>query len=319
MYSTDGVEEDETPTTAAALKAKNEAEKRQIEEAKLAAKKLAAEKALAASEKSAADMSVTARIAAEKEKAAAEKAAVEQAAAEKEKKSAEAAAEVVRKREEEAREAKAAAVADKNKQSEAASSGKDEKEFAVGQEVWYDNGEDWVEATIVKKGKNFTVELRESGEEVIDVEPAWLAPMEYEDDGNNKGDDGDDDELNLLAQMAAGDSESDQEPSPVKTKGGTQAKAASTTSAKSGTSAQKSKASGVVGALKSGTIMGKASNFKGRESHMAKYLAAPVDKETALDSLHRARTAKMSYAAMVTYASFRAGATKKDEEVRTHS
>jgi hypothetical protein len=40
---------------------------------------------------------------------------------------------------------------------------------------------------------------------------------------------------------------------------------------------------------------------------------AAVDAEVVMDSLHRARTARMSYAAMITYAKFHAGGKKVSE------
>lgn len=47
------------------------------------------------------------------------------------------------------------------------------------------------------------------------------------------------------------------------------------------------------------------------KSHMAQFQKEEaVDSELAMDSLHRARTARMSYAAMITYAKFHAGGKK---------
>lgn len=40
---------------------------------------------------------------------------------------------------------------------------------------------------------------------------------------------------------------------------------------------------------------------------MKQYQASLVDKDKAVDNLHRARTARMTYASMVTYASFHSG------------
>ena len=56
-----------------------------------------------------------------------------------------------------------------------------DKLFTTGQEVWYDNGEDWVEAVIVKMGEMLSLEVRDTGERVNDVERDWISPMEYED------------------------------------------------------------------------------------------------------------------------------------------
>ena len=67
---------------------------------------------------------------------------------------------------------KAAEEEKKRKEEEAAAkeSGGGKKEYKKGMEVWYDNGEDWVEAVIVKMGDLLTLELRETGEQVADVE-----------------------------------------------------------------------------------------------------------------------------------------------------
>ena len=185
------------------------------------------------------------------------------------------------------------------------------KEYKKGQEVWYDNGEDWVEAVIVKMGELLTVEVRDTGERVNDVERDWISPMEYEDDPNEaeaqEEEEEEDSGLGMLAGMAADSSVSS---SSSKSAGvaAKEAKAAAAAKKAKEMAAAARKAQEDAAKKKRSGIMGMASGkgFGGRKSHMAKF-AVEVDPEVASDSLHRARTARMSYAAMITYASFHAG------------
>ena len=100
------------------------------------------------------------------EKLAAEKRAIEEAKAK-----AKRAQEEKKARE----EAEAAAAAKKKTGKKGKKEKKPRDPFAVGGEVWYDNGEDWVEATVLKAGDLFSVELRDSGERVDDVEKVLCA------------------------------------------------------------------------------------------------------------------------------------------------
>ena len=95
---------------------------------------------------------------------------------------------------------------------ESEESGADKKkDFKVGDEVWYDDGEDWVEATILKLGSKLTLKVQETGKTVKDIEYDWIAAMEFEDDEDQekaKEEEGEEEEeeeneLEMLANMAA--------------------------------------------------------------------------------------------------------------------
>ncbi len=116
-----------------------------------------------------------------------------------------------RKEEEEAAEAEAAAEAEEEAREEKKRE-KMKKNLKKGDEVWYDDGEDWVEATILKLGDKLTLKLKDTGEKVPDVEKDWIAPMEYEDDENDDPEDNEEEEeeeeeeeadgMDMLAGMA---------------------------------------------------------------------------------------------------------------------
>ena len=79
--------------------------------------------------------------------------------------------------------------------------------------------------------------------------------------------------------------------------------------------AQKAKEEAARQAKRKGLVGGMAARISGgprmRKGFASKFAQEKVDTEVALDSLHRARTARMNYSQMVTYAAFHAGGKDK--------
>ena len=48
--------------------------------------------------------------------------------------------------------------------------------------MWYNDGSDWIEATVIKAGASVSVKLTESGRRGTNVNPEDISPLEYEDD-----------------------------------------------------------------------------------------------------------------------------------------
>lgn len=309
--------DDEGGVTAAEPVVDKEAERK----AKLAAEKKAIEEAKAKAKQDTEN---------KKKQQAEEKKRKEEEAAKKKKEEAEA-----KRKKKEAEELKK-----KEEEEEAAKDKEAPKEYKVGQEVWYDNGEDWVEATIVTLGDLVTLELRDTGEEVEDVEKDWLAPMEYEDDGEQdeekpeeeeeepeeeeEAPEEEDDALNMLANMKVSsatkkdnkkEDDSKQKAADKAAEAREKAKAAEAKARKAAAD-KKAAADARAKAKKASSGGGGGGGFRGRKSHMSKFVSS-VDKEVAVDHMHRARTARMSYASMITYASFHAKKKKEEEEANT--